>query len=97
MRWYYAPPIPHFTFIGYAASLKSNAESRSLECVPFPVELKTSDQTVSNGPVLTAARFNLQGVTGALPDEVDKTVVQCAMCHSSSTQTVTCDINLSTL
>ena len=74
--------------IGYAVGI-SNGGAQAIKCMPFPAELKFTDAHINRDtPVLTAARFDLKGVAGALPANVDTKPIPCALCHAQRTATV---------
>ena len=78
--------------IGYTVGI-SNGGAQALKCMPFPAELKLTDRNVTgDAPVLTAARFDLEGVTAALPVNVDNRPIPCALCHAQRTATVSCSV-----
>ena len=76
------------TIIGYAVGI-TDGGAQSLKCAPLPLQLKSTDiQVASDLPVLTAAGFNLDGITSALPDSVHNKPIRCAFCHAKASTSV---------
>lgn len=75
-------------FLGFAVGY-SNTGSQTLQCVPFPAELKFADINITSSvPTLTVAKFRLRSISGALESTLEDKPIRCSRCHVDKTAVV---------
>ena len=79
--------------LGFAVGF-SNSESQPIHCMadaseqPALSESPVGTGSAGNIAALTPAKFNTQGITGALNTSLNNKSIKCAVCHASRTEVV---------
>ena len=79
--------------LGFAVGF-SNSESQPIHCMadaseqPALSESPVGTGSAGNIAALTPAKFNTQGITGALNTNLNNKSIKCAVCHASRTEVV---------